>query len=156
NGDKRPGRAKRRTSGEHGLDVSMLAARLHAARLYSNKTQEQLADEIHRSKGYISALERGKAVPSTVILKLLARHLEVSVGYLLGETKENLQTLKQDMRLLGLFPAPSIRRTEEVIHHLLGEAATILREGNWHDALKLLGESTTAPDDLFRLHLIDW
>src|SRR5690349_565672 len=72
--------------------------RLRAARLAAHLTQEELAGE-RFSKSYISALERGKMVPSLQALTYLADTLEVPLSYLLGESPIDEGSLEDSTRV---------------------------------------------------------
>src|SRR5215475_11402338 len=72
-----------RKSGEFRSEA--LAGRLRAARLAAHLTQQELAGE-RFSKSYVSAIERGKMVPSLQALSYLAEKLEVSLSHILGES----------------------------------------------------------------------
>ena len=50
----------------------------------SNKTQVQIAKEIHVSKQCVSDYKSGKSFPSLDTLFLICHSLEVSADYLLG------------------------------------------------------------------------
>ncbi len=63
-----------------------LGARIRSARRARNLTQGQLGDPL--TKGYVSAVERGRTLPSVGALLLLADHLEIGVEELLRDVKE--------------------------------------------------------------------
>lgn len=52
-------------------------------------SQQQLADSVGVSKGFISALEGGRSVPNLDMLILLAEALQVSPGEMLDVMVEN-------------------------------------------------------------------
>jgi transcriptional regulator with XRE-family HTH domain len=62
------------------------------ARLAANLTQEELGGDIF-SRSYLSAVERGKMLPSIPALAVLAKRLGVTMGFLLGESEFDLSTL---------------------------------------------------------------
>lgn len=125
-----------------------IAERLRAARLATNHTQQQLAGDDF-SKSYISAIERGKMIPSLQALGLLAERLGVSASYLLGEEEIDLQTLAEGP-VKRRFRFPDEQRTrEEQACFALSEAEGWLRLHHPHEALRLLpitdGPSTSLP-----------
>src|SRR5579862_5357305 len=133
-----------------------IGTRLRTARLYARQTQRELAARVTCSRGYISAIERGKRTPSSGILTLLAYHLEIPVPYLLGETEENLQTPEREIHTSGLLALPLSEEEQQAIEHLLGEVRGWLREGKSREALKLLSENPVPPLHFSQLYLIDW
>lgn len=137
------------------LQAASIARRLHLARRAAGLTQLQLAGQ-EFSKSYISAIERGKMIPSLEALGLLAGRLGVTRAYLMGEGKEDLETLKREWFLLGSLSQAHAQDTKEAIEHLLGQAHTFLRDDHWHEALQVLGEGQAPPSDLFGLDLLDW
>lgn len=80
----------------HAQDVSIpslpIAERVREARLAAQLTQEQLGGDIF-SRSYLSAVERGKMLPSIPALAVLAKRLGVTMAYLLGESDFDLSTL---------------------------------------------------------------
>lgn len=64
----------------------MLDHRLKVARKANRLTQEQLALKVQTTKGTISNYENGHSTPSNEMLVLLARTLNTSTDYLLGNT----------------------------------------------------------------------
>ena len=64
----------------------MLDHRLKVARKNNKLTQEQLAQKVQTTKGTISNYENGHSTPSNEMLVLLARTLNTSTDYLLGNT----------------------------------------------------------------------
>jgi transcriptional regulator with XRE-family HTH domain len=101
-----------------------LGERLRAARYALNLTQQELAGTTF-SKSYISAIERGRMMPSIPALRLLATRLEVPLAALLGE----------DAPPQGGTDTPA----EEVLAGRLGEAETLLHQGDPSAALERLG-----------------
>lgn len=132
-----------------------IARRLRIARLAAGLTQQQLAGQ-EFSKGYISAIECGQMIPSLEALTLLAQRLGVTRAYLLGEGEDDPETLKHNRRPPGLPFDTHSQRIKERFEPLLDQAHSFLRDGDWYEALQLLGESGEPPNDLFGLHLLDW
>src|SRR5690242_21726792 len=79
-------------AGQHGsspesgaaIPATTIGTRVRTARLAAHKTQQQLAGETY-SKSYLSAVERGKMIPSIQALGFLAQRLGLPVSYFLGE-----------------------------------------------------------------------
>lgn len=65
----------------------MLDHRLKVARKTNKLTQEQLALKVQTTKGTISNYENGHSTPSNEMLVLLARVLNTTTDYLLGNTE---------------------------------------------------------------------
>ncbi|HEY7123417.1 MAG TPA: helix-turn-helix transcriptional regulator [Ktedonobacterales bacterium] len=132
-----------------------IADRLRTARLSANLTQQELAGGLF-SKSYISAVERGKMIPSLQALNVLAQRLAVPVAYLLGEQNIDLVALEESSAVL--------RSSEEQISAaptndpilLLDKAEAFLREDQAQEALTLLGESETPPTGLLLLQWLRW
>ncbi|MFJ7842037.1 helix-turn-helix domain-containing protein [Lysinibacillus sphaericus] len=64
----------------------MLDHRLKIARKAKKLTQEQLAIQVQTTKGTISNYENGYSTPSNEMLVLLAKALNTTTDYLLGNT----------------------------------------------------------------------
>ena len=105
-----------------------LGERLRAARYTRNLTQQDLADGTF-SKSYISAIERGKMMPSIAALRLLATRLDTSLASLLGEP---------DLPQQGA-DAPA----EDHLTQRLDKAEALLYQGDPASALELLGTQET-------------
>ncbi|HEY7126081.1 MAG TPA: tetratricopeptide repeat protein [Ktedonobacterales bacterium] len=135
--------------------AASIARRLREARRAAGLTQVQLAGK-EFSKGYISAIECGKILPSLDALALLAHRLGVTRAYLLGEGKEDLETLKHDWVLLGSLSQAHSQGTKKATERLLSQAHALLRDDHWPEALHVLGEGQVPPNDLFGLDLLDW
>ncbi len=135
--------------------AASITRRLRLARRAAGLTQLQLAGK-EFSKSYISAIECGKMIPSLDALGLLADRLGVTRAYLLGEGKEDLETLKHGWTLLGSLSQAHSQETKEANEHLLSQAHAFLRDGHWHEALQVLGEGQAPPSNLFGLDLLDW
>jgi ribosome-binding protein aMBF1 (putative translation factor) len=69
-----------------------IAERVRQARLAARLTQEELGGGIF-SRSYLSAVERGKMLPSIPALAVLAGRLGVPMSFLLGESEFDLSTL---------------------------------------------------------------
>jgi tetratricopeptide (TPR) repeat protein len=132
--------------------AATIARRLRLARRAAGLTQLHLAGK-EFSKSYISAIERGRLIPTLAALALLADRLGVTRAYLLGEGQEDLETLKRDGFLLGSAPSQDTKETTE---RLLSQAHAFLRNNYWKEALQVLGEGQVPPGDLSGLHLLDW
>lgn len=66
----------------------MLDHRLKIARKSKKLTQEQLALKVQTTKGTISNYENGYSTPSNEMLVLLAKTLNTTTDYLLGNTDD--------------------------------------------------------------------
>lgn len=115
----------------HSLDTSAttrshtLGERLRSTRYARNLTQQELAGATF-SKSYISAIERGKMMPSLPALRLLAQRLDVSLAFLLGE---------QELPLHG---------SEKLLEQRLDEAEVLLHRAKPVSALERLGSDEAA------------
>jgi HTH-type transcriptional regulator, quorum sensing regulator NprR len=132
-----------------------LANRLRTARLATGLTQQQLAGT-RFSKGYISAIERGRMIPSLEALALLAARLSVTRAYLLGEGEADLASLKHERQLSGLLPDAPSPKDKAASEYLLARAVALLSDGDWDEALQVLGQGDAPPGSLFRLDLLAW
>ncbi|MER2126332.1 helix-turn-helix transcriptional regulator [Solibacillus sp.] len=74
----------------------MIDHRLKVARKNNKLTQEQLAQKVQTTKGTISNYENGHSTPSNEMLVLLARTLNTSTDYLLGNTDKFNYDISQD------------------------------------------------------------
>lgn len=111
--------------------AEIIAQRLRIARIAAGLTQQELAGN-EFSKSYISALERGKMIPSIQALDRLARRLGVTIGFLLGET----------------IPPPTLSEQERAVREKaatlqLGHAEALLRQDQPHAAWEVLGAEPT-------------
>ena len=78
---------------EHG----MIGKRIKQLRISKKLTQQQLADKIASSSGYISEMESGKAIPGGTRLLSLKRFFGVSIDWLLtGEGEKYLSNEHKD------------------------------------------------------------
>lgn len=78
-----------------GSDI-MLSHRLKVARKTKKLTQEQLAVKVQTTKGTISNYENGHSTPSNEMLVLLAKTLNVTTDYLLGNTNNPIPLSQQE------------------------------------------------------------
>lgn len=132
-----------------------IADRLRSARLSANLTQQELAGGLF-SKSYISAVERGKMIPSLQALNVLAQRLAVPVAYLLGEQHIDLVALEESNAALHASEEQiSAAPTDDLTLHL-NKAEAYLREDQVQEALAVLGESETPPSGLILLQRLRW
>ena len=68
---------------EHGPAQSALGSRIRELRIQAGLTQAELGAPMTRS--FVSAIERGRAVPSLPALLLMSARLDVPIGELLRE-----------------------------------------------------------------------
>src|ERR1051326_714267 len=135
-----PKQVRVRRFGEFRLEV--LAGRLRAARLAAHLTQQELAGE-HFSKSYISAIERGKMVPSLQALGYLAETLKVSLSYVLGERDISGYMLEKSTSV-G-YAADDNQMAEEAARRQLGQAETFIRQDRPEEAWEQLGTRDEPP-----------
>lgn len=74
----------------------MLDHRLKIARKAKKLTQEQLAIQVQTTKGTISNYENGYSTPSNEMLVLLAKALNTTTDYLLGNTDYDIPLNQTD------------------------------------------------------------
>jgi tetratricopeptide (TPR) repeat protein len=117
-----------------------IAVRLRAARLAARLSQRQLAGETY-TKSYISALERGKMIPSVQALTFLADRLHRRVAYFLGEGDikggelgESDTSPRATLELMRLAQATRLTL-------LLDEAECLIRQHEPDAALERIGAS---------------
>ena len=68
----------------------MLGEKLRKQRRFKNLTLEKLAVEAETTKGYVWELEKGKTSrPSAKILSRIARVLEITIDYLMDDSKKD-------------------------------------------------------------------
>jgi transcriptional regulator with XRE-family HTH domain len=69
-----------------------LGKRLKKLRKDSDKTLKEVGEKVGLSDVYISDLEKGKKInPSKEVLEKLANYYDVSIDYLLGREKEEIE-----------------------------------------------------------------
>lgn len=87
----------------------MIDHRLKVARKNNKLTQEQLAQKVQTTKGTISNYENGHSTPSNEMLVLLARTLNTSTDYLLGNTdKFNSDTNQEEAEFQAFINDPEL------------------------------------------------
>lgn len=105
----------------HG-ERKIIAERLRSARLAAKMTQQELAGE-RLSRGYLSAIERGKMTPSVHALEVLAERLNIPLAFFLGEQEFDLSALAEPHTQPARSPLePAQAKKEEAAQLLLGEA----------------------------------
>ncbi len=137
-------------SGSRLPQRKVLGERLRMARYAARLTQQELAGASF-SKSYLSAVERGKMMPSLSALRLLASRLGVSLAYLLGE--ENLPLSAQTQS--GASPAQERSQNEEQLARRLDEAEQLLALGNPDAALERLSSLNREADPSIT-HRVRW
>jgi transcriptional regulator with XRE-family HTH domain len=70
-----------------GLDMTELGARLRAARLGGGLSLDAVAGRAGVSRSMLSAVERGRKVPTVLVLDRIATALDTSIARLLGEER---------------------------------------------------------------------
>lgn len=73
--------------------MGSLGENIRNARKRMKISQQELAQKVEVSSGFLSQIENGKNMPSLITLKKLAGILGVSAGYLLGEEEEKTRLL---------------------------------------------------------------
>lgn len=104
--------------------MQTIAQRIYTARIAAGMTQRELAGT-EFSKSYISAIERGKMIPSIPALTVLAHRLQVRIAYLVGE-----DTMQQ-------------AHSEKEATMRLGRAEALIRQDQPHSAWEALGDEPT-------------
>jgi len=124
----------------------IIARRLRAARVAAGLTQQDLGGT-QFSKSYISALERGKMVPSLQALSLLAERLMLPISYLLGEIEIDPHTLEESSALLHLHVNQANWIDQEEARLLLGQVEACIRQDQAEEAWTLLSQNSDPPED---------
>jgi transcriptional regulator with XRE-family HTH domain len=106
------------------VPAKTIGARVRMARLAARQTQQQLAGEVY-SKSYLSAVERGKMVPSFQALGFLAQRLGLPVSYFLGEDTIDHPT-----------PKPDRQSCQEYLDLLRSEVEELIQLG-WYDEARV-------------------
>lgn len=91
----------------------MFDHRLKVARKSKKLTQEQLALQVQTTKGTISNYENGYSTPSNEMLVLLAKTLNTSTDYLLGNTEDPTpltETEKNEAAFQAFANDPSLQK----------------------------------------------
>lgn len=105
-----------------------LGERVRVARAAAHLTQGELAGQTY-SKSYISAVERGKMLPSLSALRLLAERLGVPLAYFLGEGDLVSRSLPPEAQTQEEAGAVLLRHAEELMEQgCYEEAAVALRQ----------------------------
>jgi transcriptional regulator with XRE-family HTH domain len=98
-----------------------IGSRIRAARSARGLSQEQLAELIGKTKGAVSQWEQGTTTPRRELIDPLARHLGVTVSWLLGRLDADLEaTARQRTQLTGMALASKI--TTALSEHRLTQA----------------------------------
>jgi transcriptional regulator with XRE-family HTH domain len=106
----------------------VLGERMRMARSVAHLTQEELAGQTY-SKSYISAVERGKMLPSLSALRLLAERLGVPIAYFLGEGDLVSHSLPPEAQAEEAAGAVLLQHAEELLERgCYEEAAAALRQ----------------------------
>lgn len=107
----------------------MFGEKMKKARLAKKLTQEQMAEKLGVNKGTISHYEKGKTFPGEEKLRMVAKTLNVSFDYLLGdgEILDHLDgsesigkpTVKEKVIEIDKVKAESLDIVDEAIKKLL-------------------------------------
>lgn len=106
----------------------MNSNRMRDARLKNHLTQEELAEKLNVDKVQISRWENGHKIPRGERLVEIAQVLGVSVDYLLGVSDE---------------PTIRVRIENLTIEEI--SILTALRQGNEHEAIKIIVNREKTP-----------
>lgn len=145
--EHRPAREPAGRSGAPQSKAQIIAERLRAARIAARMTQQELAGQLF-SKSYISAIERGKMIPSLQALGVLANRLEVSISYLLGSGELYPLSLAAKRAAADVLPERERAARQVNIMLALGKAEELIRQDQYDEALQALGQSEEPPADL--------
>lgn len=122
--------------------AQIIAERLRIARFAVDMTQQELAGT-EFSKSYISAIERGRVIPSIPALTLLAQRLGITIAFLLGEVAS------------PQIPSEQQRAAREEAAMLqLGRAEALIRQDQPQAAWEELGDEPS--DDLSVKQRVTW
>ncbi len=105
--------------------MSNFGKKLAEQRKQKGLSQKELAKMLNTSHSVIGKYERGEMTPSIEAAKKIAKLLETTVGYLLGETEE--VNLFKDIKMLNRFIALNQLPAKEKEHALFAIDA-ILRD----------------------------
>ena len=101
---------------------NILATRIRALRIESNKTQREIANIIGLTPKMISFYELGERVPPNDVLAKLADIFGVSTDYLLGRTDElgiNKKPINDELLKLDSLSPEDKKAVLSLINHLL-------------------------------------
>lgn len=116
--------------------IKVLAKRLRQARKNKKLTQEQLAHLVKTTKGTISNYENEYSTPSNEMLKDLAKALDVTTDYLLGNDDGNEYGSQRKQKQLTSKEERDIAKRMEKIKKDLLEA----NQSSGNDGLNFYGE----------------
>lgn len=88
----------------------MLDHRLKVARKANKLTQEQLAIKVQTTKGTISNYENGYSTPSNEMLVLLAKILNTTTDFLLGNSEVMNKVENDEKEFLEFANNPSLQK----------------------------------------------
>ncbi len=92
-GPRRP--EARRIAPRRAVSIAQLGARIREARARRGLSLEQVAGRSGVSRAMLSAVERGRKVPSILIVDRIATALDTSIARLLGEEERHRVILKR-------------------------------------------------------------
>lgn len=110
--------------------MATFGKRLRECRESKQLSQQDLAKKMNTSYTVIGKYERDEMIPSIEVAKTLARLLDTTVGYLLGEAKQ-ADTFKDPAMLKRLNEITNLPETDKehilyTIDHLLASVKTKL------------------------------
>jgi tetratricopeptide (TPR) repeat protein len=130
--------------GEPKPETGILAERLRIARRTAHLTQQQLAEKGF-SRSSLSAIERGKMLPTLPVLAALAETLVVPRSYLLGEIEIAESALEESRSVIDAAAASTHQVKEHEARQRLSQAGTLIRRDQAAEAWRCLGESDATP-----------
>jgi tetratricopeptide (TPR) repeat protein len=130
---------------------AIIGERLRQARVAASLTQQELARATF-SKGYISAVERGRVIPSVQALRTLAERLGRPISYFLGEDEASLTARVGSGSDASASSDEERQQRETDARRMLEEAEGWLEKNQPERALEALHVEAQEPPDGLPLH----
>ena len=96
----------------------MLSKRLRQLRIFSEKTQKQIADFLGITRQGYGSYENGITEPDIDTIQKLANYFNVTTDYLLGRSDEVFKPINDDETSIAFFGREKEKLTEEESRHL--------------------------------------
>lgn len=96
-------------------NTTLLGKKVKELRLSLNLTQENVAEALNVTPGYVSNVENGRTAMSLRMLIFYARLTNVSLDYLVGNVDENYTATALDNDLSALVAKMSTEEKEKLI-----------------------------------------
>lgn len=119
------------------INRAVLGERVRQARIAARLTQQELAGDTY-SKSYISAVERGKMVPSFQALRILAERLNRPLSYFFGEGEVDPEGWAGDDTSASGLSEEERQQREQEARQMLIEAEGLLAKNQTDLAEKAL------------------